>query len=258
MRYTLWIAVALLFYAAGISSAYDLVLKNGKTIHGTLVSQDDQTIVLLDNSGVKMNFKKANVDLDKTTAANQVQQVSTPVAPKTAPPVQTPAAKKPARKITEEDLKKLHDKYDLGAGMTKEGGDQAADVTNDEPATEKNRSDADWKSDSQQLQSELKAAQGQYDYYRLKCEEAQHATIQTHQALDANGNPMDLKAYIDQVCGEKEKAQGVLDGVKDEYRDFLKEASEHGVPPGDLRDANGSDPDLDKSDQQSDTNQQPQ
>src|SRR5262249_17386740 len=134
----------------------------------------------------------------------------------------------------------------------------ADDTKSDDVTTEKNRTEDEWKSDSQQLRSELKAAQGQYDYYKLKCDEAQHATIQTHEAHDSNGNVMDLKTYVDQVCGEKEKAQGVLDGVKDEYREFLKDASEHAVPPGDLRNSDGSDPDLDKSDEQSDTNQQHQ
>src|SRR5262245_25175160 len=118
MRLLIKIGILLAFIST--TYAYDVVLKNGKSIHGTKVSEDQNQIVVQDASGVRINIKKSNVDTAKTEAANQ--QSTTAPTPASAITPSKPAAtkkaepKKPARKITKEDLEKLRDKYDLGEG----------------------------------------------------------------------------------------------------------------------------------------------
>jgi hypothetical protein len=50
--------------------AYKVILKSGKTIEGKLLSEDNQTIRILDASGVQISFKKGQVDLAATATAN--------------------------------------------------------------------------------------------------------------------------------------------------------------------------------------------
>src|SRR5262245_50346391 len=105
MRLLINIGILLAFVST--TYAYDVVLKNGKSFHGTKVSEDENQIVVQDASGVRINIKKSNVDTAKTEAANQHATVAQtpPPAPKNAPekekPAQTAAPKKPARKISE-------------------------------------------------------------------------------------------------------------------------------------------------------------
>ncbi len=236
-----------LVVCASFCFAYDVVLKSGKVVHGTLVSQDDQMIMLQDASGVRMEFKKTSVDLEKTSAANTTATNPpasvTPASPSNPVP---PAPRSPARTITEEDLKKLHDKYDLGAGMTKETADEPSESAETEtPVTE--RTEEEWKSELQQLQAQLKAAQQDYTQSQSLCDQLQNATIQTHRLTDEKGNTMDMAQAKEEVCARADKAKGILDGVKDKYQSFLSEAKQQNIPPGWLRGEEGSDPTTDDS-----------
>src|SRR5262245_37179356 len=97
-----------IFCIVATASAYTVVMKNGKMMNGTLISETEKSILFKDDSGVQYSLKKANLDLEKMKEAN---------APKmeTAPPVETPAApeapKKKARVYTKEDVDSLRSKY---------------------------------------------------------------------------------------------------------------------------------------------------
>src|SRR4026208_2452798 len=94
---------------AAVASAYTVVLKNGKTMTGTLISETEQSILFKDDAGVQYSLKKANLDLEKMSAAN------TPPPEEAAPAMEAPAVvetpKKKAKVYTKEDVDSLRSKY---------------------------------------------------------------------------------------------------------------------------------------------------
>ena len=113
-----YIPLVLLFLAFAFlnqTDAYTVVLKSGKVINGTLISESADAIVFKDDSGIQYSLKKSSLDLGKMEQAN---------APKTEPaqPEPTPekAEKKKAKVYTKEDLDALRAKYgDLTLGREK-------------------------------------------------------------------------------------------------------------------------------------------
>jgi hypothetical protein len=104
-----YIPLVLLFLACAFlngAHAYTVVLKSGKIINGTLISETPESIVFKDDSGVQYSLKKSSLDTQKMEQAN---------APKTEPapaaPVEMPVEKKKARTYTKEDLDALRSKY---------------------------------------------------------------------------------------------------------------------------------------------------
>jgi hypothetical protein len=53
--------------------AYTVVTRSGKRISGTLISEDDHTIVIKDSQGFAMSFKKQTIDLMAMQHANAAQ-----------------------------------------------------------------------------------------------------------------------------------------------------------------------------------------
>src|SRR5262249_39688272 len=98
-------------FCIGIATAgaYTVIFKNGKTLTGTVISENDQMIQFKDDAGIQYSLKKSSLDLDKMQSAN---------APKaeTPPPVEAPSTtketpKKKARVYTKEDVDSLRSKY---------------------------------------------------------------------------------------------------------------------------------------------------
>lgn len=86
-----------------IAEAYDVVLKTGKVIHGTLVKEDNDAFVIKNANGIEFTLRKANVNLEKTTSANK--PAGTPSSDQT---------KKPARVYTTDDIARVRAKINLG------------------------------------------------------------------------------------------------------------------------------------------------
>lgn len=88
--------------AAGLAvlEAHDVVLKTGKVVHGTLVKEDGESIVIKNPDGIEFTIKKKNVDLDKTAAANKQ-------------PAGASAVNK-GRVYTQEDIAAMREKHNLG------------------------------------------------------------------------------------------------------------------------------------------------
>lgn len=246
MRLLINIGILLAFIST--TYAYDVVLKNGKSIHGTKVSEDENQIVVQDASGVRINVKKANVDTAKTEAANQQ---STAVAAPTSTSIpskptatQKPVSKKPARKITKEDLDKLKEKYDLGEGTfgkdSKEDSEKTDESAEDNSSTEK--TEAEWRQEAEMHRNKLEQAQQQYNRLNEECAKLKQLTVQNNVVVDEQGNELPMQDTTKQVCDLADSAREKLDDVRSSYSDFTTEAKQQAVPPGWLRDAQGNDP----------------
>jgi hypothetical protein len=246
MRLLINIGILLVFIST--TYAYDVVLKNGKSIHGTKVSEDQNQIVVQDASGVRINIKKSNVDTAKTEAANQQATAATTPTPTSTPskPAATEKAvvKKPARKITKEDLDKLKEKYDLGEGTfnkdSKEESENTDESAEDNTSTEK--TEAEWRQEAEMHRQKLEQAQQQYNRLNEQCSKLKQIAVQTHVLVDEQGNEVPMQDTTKQVCDLADSAREKLDDVRSSYSDFTTEAKQQAVPPGWLRDAEGNDP----------------
>lgn len=245
MKSALWCLLLIgIFLTASAAFPYTIVLKNGKSVQGTLVEETGEVIVLQDASGIRMNFKKSQVDQDKTVAANPVTKPSNSSA---AEPAKNESAssgsnaaglktkpKTPAKVIKEEDLEKLRSKYDLGEGL---GGTTAAtpEESRMEPPEAPEKTEEDWKKESRRLENQLRQAESSYNLLRQKCEEFKGISIQTHTVVDENGQPLDMVEATRQVCEDAEMAKADLEDARSERETFEKEASLAGAPPGWIR-----------------------
>jgi hypothetical protein len=110
MRKTIPFLLLVFCFSLATAGAYTVVLKNGKMMTGTLVSETDQVILFKDDSGVQYSLKKINLDLGKMSEANAPKvEAPPPVAP--PPPVSETEAKKKGRVYTKEDVENLRSKY---------------------------------------------------------------------------------------------------------------------------------------------------
>jgi hypothetical protein len=226
--------------------AYDVVLKNGKSIHGTKVSEDENQIVVQDTSGIRINIKKSNVDTAKTEASNQqattAQVPTAPTTPSKPAPPKTPAPKKPDRKITEEDLKKIRDKYDLGEGTFDKDSQEEKTEENSDSDTSSEKTEAQWRQEAEMHRQKLEQAQQQYNRLSEECAKLKQITVQTHVLVDQQGNEVPIQDTTKQVCDLAESAHEKLDDVRASYSEFTTDAKQQAVPPGWLRDSEGNDP----------------
>ncbi len=249
---TLFLGVLLLVTSV---QGYDVILKNGKSIHGTKVSEDENMIVVQDASGVRINIKKSNVDADKTETANQQTKTATVEAPEPPasateqkPPVDPkPVTKKPARKISEEDLEKLREKYDLGEGTFREKseGSEELEAENEEQGAESSseKSEAQWHQESEMHRQRVKQAEERYNRLSEQCEQLKKIAVQTHVLVDPQGNELPMQETSQKVCELADSARAKLDEERARYSEFTSEAKQNAVPPGWLRDKEGNDPD---------------
>jgi hypothetical protein len=113
----------LLLFPAFSFAQYKVVLKSGKVIEGKFV-HEDQLNVYIESDGIKMNFKKDKLDLEKMKELNAKQEAPAAEAhPQSATPVKSSSAataksKKPARVYTSEDLQNMKEIWNEGATQT--------------------------------------------------------------------------------------------------------------------------------------------
>jgi hypothetical protein len=228
-----------MFLITTSSFSYTVILKNGKTIEGTLVEQTDDLIVLRDASGIKMDFKKASVDLPKTEVANQKKDtpsVSTvkeeSSAAQSQPSVDASKPKKPAKVLNEADIERLRKKYDLGQGMISKDSVQPSEQDTDAQEEASEKSEADWKWQSIKVSNDLRQAESNYNLLNQKCQELKGITVQTHILVDENGRPLDMVATTKEICDDAGQAKQDLEQAKSDRQDFEEKARQEGVPPG--------------------------
>ena len=127
------ILLLVLLFPALSFAQYKIVLKTGKVIEGKYL-HEDQTTIYIESGGIKMNFKKDKLDLEKMKELNAKQEMP---SPESAPPSAKPASpgsaqtkeKKPARVYTAEDLERMRQIWE-------EGATQTGPATQAEPSTE--------------------------------------------------------------------------------------------------------------------------
>ncbi len=248
MKNSFWIFLLLgMVMAVATASSYTIFLKNGKSVQGALVDETGEMIVLQDAFGIKMNFKKSNVDLEKTEVANQntkpAESVTVspagkePVSSGTKPAGETAKPKAPARVITEEDLEKLRKKYDLGEGLGS-GSSVPSEESQMELSESPEKTEDEWKKHSRRLENQLRQAESTYNLLKQECEEFKGISIQTHTVVDENGQVLDMVETTRQVCEDAEMAKTDLEEARSEREAFEKEAREAGAAPGWIRTEN--------------------
>lgn len=110
---------------AASAESYTVITKNGKTMTGTLVSENDSLIVFKDDHGLQFSIKKSSLDLDKMKLANEPP--APPVVSTAAKPA--PNGKKEAKVYGQNDLDTLRTKYgDLSPGQLTFDGEMSADA----------------------------------------------------------------------------------------------------------------------------------
>jgi hypothetical protein len=246
MRLLINLGILLVFVSTAY--AYDVVLKNGKSIHGTKLSEDENQIVVQDASGVRINIKKSHVDTGKTEAANQQSTPAATPASTSTPAKETTTKKtepkKPARKITKEDLEKLREKYDLGEGTfgenSKEDSEETDESAVDNSSTEK--TEAEWRHEAEMHRQKVEQAEEQYTRLNEECGKLKQISVQTHVLVDEQGNELPMQETTKEVCDLAESAREKLNEERSSYSEFTTEAKQQAVPPGWLRDAEGNDP----------------
>jgi hypothetical protein len=101
----------MLCVAVATCGAYTVVMKNGKTMTGTLISETDQTLIFKDDAGIQYSLKKSNLDLDKMSQANAPKVEAPPPIPPAAPSSAPEPPKKKVRVYTKDDVDALRAKY---------------------------------------------------------------------------------------------------------------------------------------------------
>lgn len=243
---------------------YTVVLKNGKIKEGTLLVETDEFISLKDSSGIQMTFKKTTIDLAKTAEKNvvppapapEVKKPEAPAAPavpadpakeakpaKPAKPAIEPKSKKPARVLKEEDLEKLRKKYDFGSSSGTQDDQPVVEEESPQPDDSEERSESDWKNSSNQLRERAEQAQKVYDSLQTRCQSLQGITVQTHILVDKRtGSELPMQETTQRACEQSDQAKQLLDQANEEYQSFLSEAKQENVPPGWIRNPDGTDP----------------
>lgn len=113
LKYFGWTLVLLLLVSSFPAAAYTVVLKNGKVLKGTLISETDDKIVFKDDQGLQFSLKKTVLNADKTKEANAAAPAAAPEAApaqQAAAPAKAPSTK-PPRVYTAADIEALRQKF---------------------------------------------------------------------------------------------------------------------------------------------------
>lgn len=127
----LWVIPVLLLVLSCLpADAYTVILKNGKVMKGTLISESDQKIVFKDEHGMQFSLNKSTLDVGKMQEANTAPPPPPPAAETKPATPAAPASKKPARVYTAADLQAVRDRV----GLSTSSGDAGEMVDPASPA----------------------------------------------------------------------------------------------------------------------------
>ena len=104
-RHILFAVLFVTFLSSYSVEAFTVVLKNGKVMTGTLISETAEGIVFKDDKGVQFSLKKSSLDLGKMQEANAMK------APEPTMEEGDITPKKKGKVYTKEDLEALKAKY---------------------------------------------------------------------------------------------------------------------------------------------------
>ena len=75
------LVVVLVLVLSTPAFSYTVVRKDGKKFDGVLIRESAVEVIMTDTTGVTIRFKKEQIDWDKTTAARQSEEKTTPKTP---------------------------------------------------------------------------------------------------------------------------------------------------------------------------------
>ena len=228
---------ALMFALAlfsNVTFAYHVILKNGKTFDGTLMSDDADKITIKDKDGLVLNFKKLSIDMEKTAEANKPVEKPAVEAPAEKPVAAEPKdavakidkPKKPARVYTANDLYRLRGEYPMD--------NTGADIQSPSPDVPANKgmSGEEWQQLTQGLLTQIKQAEQNYQEASAKCKELQGATVQTHVVVNERGEAVDMVEATKSACQAAEQAKADIESARQAYQQAVEQAKQQNVLPG--------------------------
>jgi len=230
-----FVLFACFLFSVSIAFSYDVILKSGKIVKGSLLSESDEVIVLQDASGIKMTFKKTLVNLERMAEVNKPPEAALPADPPESKEAAVPASpKKPVRVFTQKDVVRLREN-DLGAGLY--GKEQVAEPgqENEAKIETPERTEEEWRASVQQLVDQVKEAEQSYNILQGKCQEFQGIMIGKDAIVNEKGESLDIRKTTQETCERAEDAKTNLEQTKKEYQDFQEYARQQMVPPGYIR-----------------------
>jgi hypothetical protein len=201
----------LVLFVANSAFAFTVVLKSGKQIQGTLLSEDSETLNLRDISGVTLHFQKRTLDLDAMKSVNAI----------THPQAGAPAAadkKQIARVYTDADLARLPELSQFSGSSESELPAIARETQVDE---------SKWRKAAASLRKAKAKAEVRWQTASTKCEKARDTLIVPLKKnaitfVDPSDQPAD--------CVKAEELRSQVDEAVRAWDDFTDEARKAGVP----------------------------
>ena len=220
-----------------ISSAcfgYDVVLKNGKVRSGEVISENQDSIILEDSSGVRLHINKRNIDPVKTKERNKKSEVIAVPGSDEGHVQQDPEpAEKPkpkARVYKKEDLERMPELTILGDEKTRD--DRALRNEIEEDSMREREAEAAWNEAALEMDDRIREASEYYEDSKSFCDQV----IPRMEDLQRDGyvvmTPEQYEERRRVACSEAERAAKDLEKAQTEYEEFLEEARKKGIPPG--------------------------
>jgi len=239
MNKTLFSAFCFVFFLTTTGFSYELVLKDGRIIKGTLITEDADKIILKADTGAFVNFKKENVDLEKTTAANEGKVAATLKGNESKP-----AKPRKGRTYTNEDLQQLREKYDWSEtpqqNQVEETQKDVAGASSEQKFG--TRTENEWQTALRSLYKNLQNAKKGFEELHGQCLALGPQGVTTMLEGPGTTTPPQLRlqkqAEIEQrrkdTCKQADEAEAELTRIQGEYDALIQDATNAGVPSGSI------------------------
>lgn len=220
----------LILFTCQAAYAYTVVLASGKRIEGTLIDDQQNTIVLKDSQGVLLSFKKSILDLHAMSAANRVSQQSempsTPVQQRSRPSIVEIAEQTRKKRTGKSKMVHLED-VDDSAPLSILG-------STDEPALKPDRSatavqEGPWRTRLWSLKKEINRLREKLIAAESSCEQAKDR--QYANRTTPSRKPVNLMATYEETseCRKMTEIAAQLQEAESRWENAREEARRAGV-----------------------------
>jgi methionine-rich copper-binding protein CopC len=228
------IVLFLVLLTASSCFAYEVVLKNGKTLDGEVVSESPEMIVLQDSSGVKLHIKKSNIDSIKTQERNKKTDAIA-AHPEKTEPVESDATvvEKPKTKprvYTKKDLENMPELTILGDEESPD--DVALRNEFEERSMQEKEAEAAWNEEALRIDDQIKDAREAYENNKSFCDKVIPGVEDLREGAYVYRSAEQYEEQRRIACMEAEAAAKDLDKAQAEYEELLEDARKKGIPPG--------------------------
>ena len=230
-RFSLYVFVILLL-TVSIASSYTVILKNGKRIEGAYLEENENAILIQDQDGVTLTFRKKTLDLDAMKETNSPQRHKEKAeSESTNESAQTqPVDRKPKKVFTNEDLKDLPEISILGSEHPPEENSEEQHLEQ-APDTYSNEKEMYWKERTMELANHLYEAEDVYLRLQQECDAAKEAfSFYVLNGYWGGGwAPVTDPAY---VCDQANQAKAAYERWLVRLEEFQERARKEGALPG--------------------------